>query len=100
MFGAIHGSAPRMVKEGRDKFADPSSMIRASSMLLRHIGYSDLGEKVEMALEVCGQHERKVVVTGRDTGVTGAEYTEYLLSWIESLRLKARWEEGVKEAGG
>ncbi|UCC95029.1 MAG: isocitrate/isopropylmalate dehydrogenase family protein [Candidatus Omnitrophota bacterium] len=97
MFEAIHGSAPRMVKEGRDKFADPSSMIRASSMLLRHIGYPQQGAKVEMALEVCGQYEKKVVVTGRDTGVTGAEYTKYLLSWIDNPQLKARWEEGIKE---
>ena len=97
MFEAIHGSAPRMVKEGRDKFADPSSMIRASAMLLRHIGYPDRGQKVEMALEVCGQYEKKVVVTGRDTGVTGEEYTKYLLSWIDNPELKSRWEQGIKE---
>ena len=30
MFEAIHGSAPRMVKEGRAKYADPCSMLRAS----------------------------------------------------------------------
>ena len=29
MFEAIHGSAPRMVQEGRAEYADPSSMIRA-----------------------------------------------------------------------
>ena len=29
MFEAIHGSAPRMVDEGRAQYADPSSMIRA-----------------------------------------------------------------------
>ena len=30
MFEAIHGSAPRMVKEGRAQYADPCSMLRAS----------------------------------------------------------------------
>ena len=34
MFEAIHGSAPRMVREGRAHFADPSSMLRAAAMLL------------------------------------------------------------------
>ncbi len=97
MFEAIHGSAPRMVKEGRDKFADPSSMVRASSMLLRHIGYPELGEKVEMALEVCGQYEKKKAITGRDTGVTGEEYTKYLLSWIDNPELKARWKKGISQ---
>ncbi len=40
MFEAIHGSAPRMVDEGRDIYADPSSIIRAGAMLLNHIGYT------------------------------------------------------------
>ncbi|MBU1864414.1 MAG: isocitrate/isopropylmalate dehydrogenase family protein [Candidatus Omnitrophica bacterium] len=95
MFEAIHGSAPRMVKEGRDTFADPCSMIRASAMLLRHIGYSERAEKVEMALEVCGQYEKKMVITGRDTGVTGEKYTDYVLSWIDNPGLKTRWEQGI-----
>ena len=95
MFEAIHGSAPRMVAEGRAQFADPCSMIRASAMLLRHIGYTERAEKVEMALEVCGQYEKKMKITGRDTGVTGQEYTEYVLSWIDDPELKSRWEKGV-----
>ena len=38
MFEAIHGSAPRMIKEGRGQYADPCSMLRATVMLLSHIG--------------------------------------------------------------
>ncbi|MDP8213519.1 MAG: isocitrate/isopropylmalate family dehydrogenase [Candidatus Zapsychrus exili] len=98
MFEAIHGSAPRMVKEGRAQFADPSSMIRASAMLLRHIGHVELAEKVEMALELCGQFEKKKVITGRDTGVTGKEYTDYLLSWIDNPNLKHKWEEAISSS--
>lgn len=37
MFEAIHGSAPRMITEGRGKYADPCSMLRATVMLLSHI---------------------------------------------------------------
>ncbi len=95
MFEAIHGSAPRMVKEGRAQYADPSSMIRACAMLLRHIGYPQKAQNVEMALEVCGQFERKVTITGRDTGATGGEYTEYVLSWVDNPKLKSRWESEV-----
>jgi isocitrate dehydrogenase (NAD+) len=90
MFEAIHGSAPRMVKEGRTQYADPCSMIRAGAMLLRHIGYVDRAAKVEMALEICGQFEKKMVITGRDTGVTGEEYTNYVLSWVDHPGLKSR----------
>lgn len=93
MFEAIHGSAPRMVKEGRAKYADPCSMIRASAMLLRHIGFPQEGQRVEMALDMCGQFEKKMKITGRDTGVTGEEYTEYLLSWFDHPDLKKNWEE-------
>lgn len=95
MFEAIHGSAPRMVKEGRAQYADPSSMIRACAMLLRHIGYPQKAWNVEMALEVCGQFEKKITITGRDTGATGGEYTKYILSWIDNPKLKSRWESGV-----
>ncbi|MCA9398950.1 MAG: isocitrate/isopropylmalate dehydrogenase family protein, partial [Candidatus Omnitrophica bacterium] len=54
-------------------------------------------EKVEMALEVCGQFEKKVVITGRDSGATGQEYTDYLLSWVNNPQLKSRWEEEVNK---
>lgn len=95
MFEAIHGSAPRMVKESRAQYADPSSMIRACAMLLRHVGYADQAGKVDMALEVCGQFERKIVMTGHDNGATGSEYTDYILSWIDNPKLKSRWETEV-----
>ncbi|KJJ83778.1 Isocitrate dehydrogenase (NAD(+)) [Candidatus Omnitrophus magneticus] len=92
MFEAIHGSAPRMVDEGRDIYADPSSMIRAASMLLRHIGFSERAESVDMALEICGQFEKKLTITGRNTGATGAEFTSYLLDWINNPSLKKEWK--------
>ncbi len=92
MFEAIHGSAPRMVDEGRAQFADPSSMIRASAMLLRHIGFSAHAKRIDMALEVCGLYEKKQTITGRDTGVTGADYVEYILSWIDNPALESTWK--------
>ncbi|MDD5487994.1 MAG: isocitrate/isopropylmalate family dehydrogenase [Candidatus Omnitrophica bacterium] len=92
MFEAIHGSAPRMVKEGRDIYADPSSMIRASAMLLRHIGYPVKADRLDMALEICGQFEKKVVLTGRDTGATGEELTSYILDWVGRSDLEEKWK--------
>jgi len=67
MFEAIHGSAPRMVQEGRAQYADPSSVTRAAAMLLNHVGYPQLGNKLEMALDICGQFEKKLKITGRNT---------------------------------
>ncbi|MCH8089136.1 MAG: isocitrate/isopropylmalate dehydrogenase family protein [Chloroflexi bacterium] len=92
MFEAIHGSAPRMVREGRAKYADPSSMIRAGAMLLDHIGYKDLGHRLSMALDICGQYERKLVMTGRDTGATGKDFGEYLLETVNDPKVQSRWE--------
>lgn len=85
MFEAIHGSAPRMVTEGRDKYADPCSIIRAAVMLLSHIGYSDLSEKLEKALDICMYQEKKLVITGRDTGATGEEFADYVMETIRAL---------------
>jgi len=96
MFEAIHGSAPRMVNEGRAQYADPASMIRAAAMLLNHIGCSEKGKKLEMALDVCGQYEKKIAVTGRSTGATGAAFTEYLMETVQDPNLKQKWEGFVK----
>ena len=95
MFEAIHGSAPRMVTEGRAQYADPSSMLKASAMLLQHIGYADLGRRLDMALEVCGQYERKIVTTGRDTGATGDEYGAYVADTVNDPDLEPKWQSYV-----
>jgi len=92
MFEAIHGSAPRMVKEGRDKYADPSSMIKASAMLLRHIGFPEKARKIDTALDVCVQFQKKVAITGRENGATGEEFTKYLLDWIDNTKLETSWK--------
>lgn len=85
MFEAIHGSAPRMVDEGRDIYADPSSIIRAAGMLMTHIGYIDQGDKLLKALDICGQSEKRVVLTGRNTGATSEEFADYIMETIEKL---------------
>ena len=95
MFEAIHGSAPRMVQTGRAQFADPSSLLRASAMMLEHIGYTDIGTRLHKAIDVCGQYERKIVMTGRDTGATSAEFGLYLMETVADATLEDRWQEYV-----
>ncbi|NLM13552.1 MAG: isocitrate/isopropylmalate dehydrogenase family protein [Epulopiscium sp.] len=85
MFEAIHGSAPRMVEEGRAKYADPSSIIRAASMLLSHIGYVEESKKLDKAMDICTRTEKKLVITGRDTGATNQEFADYVMETIQSL---------------
>ena len=85
MFEAIHGSGIRMVNEGRTQYADPSSIIRAAAMLLEHIGYVTEAQRLFKALEICTQTEKKLVITGRDTGCTGAEFADYIMETIEKL---------------
>ncbi len=89
MFEAIHGSAPRMVEEGRDIYADPCSMIRAGAMLLAHIGYKEEADKLYRALDICTVTEKKVVTTGRSTGATGAQLADYIMSTISGLVLES-----------
>ncbi len=85
MFEAIHGSAPRMVNEGRAKYADPCSMLRAAVMLLSHIGYQDKADKLARALDVCALEEKKLVITGRDTGATTEEFSAYVMETLKAL---------------
>ena len=96
MFEAIHGSAPRMVAEGRAQYADPSSLLRAGAMMLEHIGFEDLGAKLHKSLDICGQYERKVVMTGRSSGATSKGYGDYVMATVEDPGVEARWEEYVR----
>ena len=87
MFEAIHGSAPRMVEEGRAAYADPSSMIRAGSMLLSHIGYQAYADMLSEAIEKCTVTDRKVTITGRPGGATGTDLTNYILREVRELKM-------------
>ena len=85
MFEAIHGSAPRMITEGRGQYADPCSMLRACVMLLSHIGLQDRADKLERALDICSFEEKKYVITGRDTGATCQQFGDYVMETLTSL---------------
>ncbi len=85
MFEAIHGSAPRMVNEGRAQYADPCSMLRACVMLLSHIGYQDRADKLERALDICSFEEKKLVITGRPDGATCADFGNYVMETLKNL---------------
>jgi len=85
MFEAIHGSAPRMVKEGRAIYADPCSMLRACVMLLSHIGLQDRADRLERALDICSFEEKRLVITGRDTGATCQEFGDYVMETLAAL---------------
>ena len=85
MFEAIHGSAPRMITEGRGQYADPCSMLRACVMLLSHIGLQDRADKLERALDICSFEEKKYVITGRDTGATCQQFGDYVMETLQKL---------------
>ena len=79
MFEAIHGSAPRKIEAGEGDYANPSSILKAAELMLRHIAMTDKADRLNTALSVCLEHEKRVVVTGHRDGATCAEFTDYLL---------------------
>ena len=85
MFEAIHGSAPRMIREGRGHYADPCSMLRATVMLLSHIGRQEKADLLERALDICMLEEKKLTITGRDTGCTCSEFGDYVMETVQNL---------------
>ncbi len=98
MFEAIHGSAPRMVTEGRAQYADPCSMIKAVAMMMEHIGEIEKAKRLNMALDVCVQFEKKLVMTGRSNGATGDEFAQYVMDTIQRHDLEKVWQEYVHAA--
>ena len=85
MFEAIHGSAPRMIREGRGEYADPCSMLRATVMLLSHIGKQKEADLLERALDICMFEEKKLVITGRDNGATCSAFGDYVMETVKKL---------------
>jgi isocitrate dehydrogenase (NAD+) len=85
MFEAIHGSAPRMINEGRGEYADPCSMLRACVMLLSHIGLQDRADKLEKALDFCMFEDKKLTITGRPGGAKCSEFGDYVMETLKNL---------------
>lgn len=77
MFEAIHGSAPRLLEEGLGDYANPASILKATAMLLRHIGRTEAAKRLENALQNC-----PLTVTGDRTGATGKDYTDALIKCL------------------
>jgi isocitrate dehydrogenase (NAD+) len=78
------------VEEGRACYADPASMMRACVMLLRHIGFVEQAGQMEMALDICGQFECKLVLTGRADGATCDQFADYVMETLQDPKLEAR----------
>ena len=85
MFEAIHGSAPRMIEQGIGGYANPTSIFKATEMLLNHIGFTSAANKLSKALEICTETEKSVVVTGDRDGATCKELADYVMSTIQKL---------------
>ena len=80
MFEAIHGTAPRMVEEGLADYANPSSIFKATEMMIRHLGFIEKADRLAEALYICSEEEKKVVVTGTTEGAKCGEFADYVIS--------------------
>lgn len=85
MFEAIHGSAPKMIERGDGDYANPSSMLRAAELLLKHIGFIDEATKLGKALDICTAPTAPIKSTGRRDGASCRELGDYIMSVCESL---------------
>ena len=85
MFEAIHGSADRMIAEGRGQYANPSSFLRAAAMMLAHVELQEQAKLLDRALDICMTEEAKVIVTGHEGGATCGEFGDYVLETIKAL---------------
>ncbi len=75
MFEAVHGSAPRLLAEGLGDYVNPTSILRATQMLLVHAGFLTEAERLDRALSSCRAH-----VTGEATGDTCRALMQELMS--------------------
>ena len=91
MFEAIHGSAPRMITEGRGAYADPLSLMRASVMMLEHVGMLEKSRRLARALDISAIYEHKAVITGRPDGATASQFGDSVISALSNPVLDEKW---------
>lgn len=85
MFEPIHGTAPRLIEAGRGDYANPTSMFKAAEMMLRHIGFIEKADKLNKALDICTETEKKVVIDDSENSATCSQFGDYLMETIENI---------------
>ena len=76
MFEAIHGSAPRMIQRGMGEYANPASIIKASEMMLRHLGYGTKADQLQKALDKASED---LSMSGNGKRDTAAAFADYII---------------------
>lgn len=71
-----------MVAEGIAEYANPASILKASEMMLRHIG---MGRKADTLASALENADDQCSMPGDGTGNTAAEYASVV---IEGLQVK------------
>ena len=82
MFEAIHGTAPRMIESGEGRFANPSSILKALEMLLRHIGRQEQADRLARALSAAVE---TVPMTGHFGGATARQFADKVMEQIGAV---------------
>ncbi|HUM07331.1 MAG TPA: NADP-dependent isocitrate dehydrogenase [Acidocella sp.] len=79
MFEAVHGSAPDIAGKG---LANPTALLSAAIMLLRHIAAFDVAEKVEQALFITLAEGKNLTgdLAPRGHGVGTAAFTDQVIA--------------------
>ena len=54
-------------------------------MLLSHIGKQEKADRLERALDICCFEERRLTITGRDTGATCEAFGNYVMETLARL---------------
>ncbi len=83
MFEPIHGTAPRLIEAGRGDYANPTSMFKATEMMLRHIGFTHKANKLKEALEICTDIEKLYVIDDSENSATCSQFSDYLMDTIK-----------------
>ena len=80
MFEAIHGSAERMIREGRGRYANPASICRAAVMMLRHMESFAKADILEKALDLAAEN---VNIVRDGSGDTADDFTKFVMGAIK-----------------
>ncbi len=79
MFEAIHGSAPKMIERGQGEYANPASILKASEMMLRHMGYI---EKADLLLAALNKAAESLVMSGNGKREKASTFADFIIEEI------------------
>ena len=73
-----------------------SRLSIAASPIESGFNVPSLSDRLNKALDICTQHEKKIIITGRNNGATSQQFGDYIMETMENPNMESQWSDYVR----